>query len=163
MNVESVVIHCGTNNLDKDSPAEMKKGITSIAYAVLKQKPCVNIIVTGLIPRDSKGSPRCQQISWINEWLEHSCNNLAKKNVLFLKPNTDWTKLNGQLREELYFQDLLHISEKGNYKFLRAIINILTQKSLITTTITTNRPPSSPTHTTFTTTTHINTSDIITT
>ena len=54
VNVESVVIHCGTNNLDKDSPGEIKKGITSIAYAVLKQKLCVNIIVTGLLPRDSK-------------------------------------------------------------------------------------------------------------
>ena len=112
VNVESVVIHCGTNNLYKDSPAEIKNGITSIAYAILKRKPCVNIIVTGLLPRDSKGSPRRQQISWINEQLEHWCNNLAKKNVLFLKPNTDWTKPNGQLREELYFQDLLHLSEK---------------------------------------------------
>ena len=160
VNVESVVIHCGTNNLDKDSPAEIKKGITSMAYAILKRKPCINIIVTGLLPRDSKGSPRRQQISWINERLEHWCNNLAKKNMLFLKPDTDWTKLNGQL----YFQDLLHLSEKGNYKFSCAIINILTQKSPIFTAITTNRPPSTPiqTHTTFATTTHINTSDITT-
>ena len=36
--VESVVIHCGTNNLDNDSPVEMKKGITSIVYTVLKRK-----------------------------------------------------------------------------------------------------------------------------
>ena len=47
LNAESVVIHCGTNNLGKDSLAEIKKGITSVAYAVLKRKPCVNIIVTG--------------------------------------------------------------------------------------------------------------------
>ena len=85
-------IHGGTNNLDKDSLAEIKKGITSVAYVILKRKPCVNIIVTGLLPRDSKGSPRRQQISWINERLEHWCNNLAKKNVLFLKPNTDWNQ-----------------------------------------------------------------------
>ena len=29
VNAESVVIHCETNNLDKDSPAEIKKDITS--------------------------------------------------------------------------------------------------------------------------------------
>ena len=142
VNVESVVIHCGTNNLDKDSPAEIKKGITSIAYAVLKRKPCVNVIVTGLLPRDSKGSPRHEQICWINEQLEHWCNKLAKKNVLFLKPDTDWTKPNGQLKKELYYQDLLHLSGKGNCKFSRSIINILTQKSPTTTTIMTYQPPS---------------------
>ena len=120
VNVESVVIHCRTNNLDKDSPAKIKKGITSIAYAVLKRKPCVNIIVTGLLPRGSKGSPRREQICWINEQLEHLCNKLGKKNVSFLKPETDWTKPNGQLREELHCQDLLHLSEKGNCKFSRA-------------------------------------------
>ena len=59
MNIESVIIQCGTNNPDKDSPAEIKKGITSTAYPALKRKPCVNIIVvSGLLPRDSKGSPR---------------------------------------------------------------------------------------------------------
>ena len=79
VNVESVVIHCGAKNLDKDRPAEIKKGITSIAYVVLKRKPCVNIIVTGLLPRDSKGSPRHEQICWINQQLEHLCNKLAKK------------------------------------------------------------------------------------
>ena len=162
VNVESVVIRCETNNLDKNSPAEIWKGITSIAYAVLKRKPCVNINVTGLLPRDSKGSPRREQICWINEQIEHWCNKLAKKNVLFLKPDSDWTKPNGQLREELYYQDLLHLSEKGNCKFSCAIINILTQKS---SKATTNQPPSSPTktYTTSTTATHINTTDIITT
>ena len=121
--------------------------------------------MTRLLPRDSKGSPRREQICWINGQLEHWCNKLAKNNVLFLKPDTDWTKPNGQLREDLYYQDLLHLSEKGNCKFSRAIINILTQKPSTTTTIMTNQPPSSPTktYTTSTTTTHINTSDIITT
>ena len=37
VNVESVVIHCGTNNLDKDSPAEIKNGIISIVNHVPPQ------------------------------------------------------------------------------------------------------------------------------
>ena len=51
-----VIIHCGTNNINKDSPSETANSILCIALLFKKRNPCLKIIITGIFPRDSKFS-----------------------------------------------------------------------------------------------------------
>ena len=52
--LSTCVIHCGTNNIGKDSPSDIARGIITIAEAVHKAKPNAKIIITGLLPHDQK-------------------------------------------------------------------------------------------------------------
>ena len=52
LNLQVAFIHCGTNNLDRDNPAEIRDGIASIVYTIQEKKPNANFIVSGLLPRD---------------------------------------------------------------------------------------------------------------
>ena len=42
-----VIIHCGTNNISKDSPSEIANSILCIAILFKKRNPCLKIIITG--------------------------------------------------------------------------------------------------------------------
>ena len=83
--LKAVVIHCGTNNLDKDSPTEIKEGIVSIVYSILEERPNANIIVTGLLPRDNGILHQLKQIQRVNEQLEKWCKRVKVKKSEILK------------------------------------------------------------------------------
>ena len=42
-----------------------------------------------------------------------------------IRPAPDWTHSNGNHDESLYYEDFLHLSEKGNEKFARSIVEVL--------------------------------------
>ena len=54
LSIRYVVLQFGTNNLGCDSPSEISQGILSVADILQRKSPSVRIIVTGLLPRDSK-------------------------------------------------------------------------------------------------------------
>ena len=66
LNLQVAFVHCGTNNLDRDNPAEIRDGIASIVYTIQKKKPNANIIVSGLLPRDQEISSRRDKIKLVN-------------------------------------------------------------------------------------------------
>ena len=43
LNLQVAFVHCGTNNLDCDNPAEIRDGIASIVYTIQEKKPNANI------------------------------------------------------------------------------------------------------------------------
>ena len=47
-NVQTAIFRCGTNNIDKNDPEDIKTVILSIAYFILEKKPQADIIITGL-------------------------------------------------------------------------------------------------------------------
>ena len=53
--IRSVVIHCGTNNIDTSSSDEISVGVVTIARSISHRYPNIEIIVTGLLPRDIIG------------------------------------------------------------------------------------------------------------
>ena len=44
LNLQVVFVHCGTNNLDRDNPDEIRDGIASIVYAIQERKPKAAVI-----------------------------------------------------------------------------------------------------------------------
>ena len=73
LNLQVAFVHCGTNNLDCDNPAEIRDGIASIVYTMQEKKPNANFIVSGLLPRDQETSSRCDKIKLVNQNLREWC------------------------------------------------------------------------------------------
>ena len=84
-NVNIVIIHAGTNNLGKNKPLEVAKGILQIGHAVRQRLPNSKIVITGLLPRDLKTSRYRDDVNTVNDYL---CNMLKPgESILYLKPS----------------------------------------------------------------------------
>ena len=129
LNLQVAFVHCGTNNLDRDNPDEIRNGIASIVYTIQEKKPNANFIVSGLLPRDQETSSRRDKIKLVNQKLRKWCQSGKVKNVHYLKPDKDWTKPDGQLVERYYFTDFLHLVEEGYEKFAKSIYEAIVKVS----------------------------------
>lgn len=126
--VKVVVVLCGTNNIEKNSPSEIVQGILAIVDYIRMKKPAVSIIVCGILPRDLFPTARREDIEEVNdelfEYISYS-EELADKNVIFLAPGKGWTTKGGQLDESLYFTDHLHLIEEGDEKLAKSISRLV--------------------------------------
>ena len=139
LNLQVAFVHCGTNNLDRDNPAEIRDGIASIVYTIQEKKPNANIIslyihvhyniVSGLLPRDQEISSRRDKIKLVNRKLMKWCRSGKVRNVHYLKPDRDWTDPDGRLVERYYFSDFLHLVEEGYEKFAKSIYEAIVKVS----------------------------------
>ena len=129
LNLQVAFVHCGTNNLDRDNPDEIRNGIASIVCTIQEKKPNANFIVSGLLPRDQETSSRRDKIKLVNQKLRKWCQSGKVKNVHYLKPDKDWTKPDGQLVERYYFTDFLHLVEEGYEKFAKSIYEAIVKVS----------------------------------
>ena len=129
LNLQVAFVHCGTNNLDRDNPAEIRDGIASIVYTIQEKKPNANIIVSGLLPRDQEISSRCDKIKLVNQKLMKWCRSGKVRNMHYLKPDKDWTEPDGWLVERYYFTDFLHLVEEGYEKFAKSIYEAVVKVS----------------------------------
>ena len=126
-----VIIHCGTNSISKDSPSEIAHSILCIALLFKKRNPCLEIVITGIFPRDDKFSrfriiaPQIKQLLKIFT----STYNF----IDFLEPTKDWLKYNGDLNNKLFWTDHLHLSKFGNKKFASSIFTLLQQYKILPT------------------------------
>ena len=111
-NLQTAIIHCWTNNIDKNDPEDIKTAILSIAYFILEKKPQADVIITGLLPRDKEISHRRKRIQIVNKKLENWYQGNKIGNVKFLKPGSDWVDENGHLSVNLHFRDFLHLNER---------------------------------------------------
>ena len=73
--VNYIVIFSGANNIDRDSPRDIARGILSIAAAFKKKSLRPKIIISGLIPRDLNWSARRKNIYETNNIIENICKN----------------------------------------------------------------------------------------
>ena len=136
-----LVLHCGTNNINNDDPVDIAEGILSIANFIHEKKPHIYIIIAGLLPRDQFSTLRRQKLRTVNDLLDSFCRKINKEELYFIKQEIDWTHSNGTLDKSFYYEDFLHLSEKGNEKFARSIVEALNKILKI------NTPSiSSPTH-----------------
>ena len=119
-----VVLHCGTNNIDRDTPTCIANGILSIAVTFLEKLSSVQVLVTALIQRDLTETFRRDKIKKVNRILKRMCRTKFD-NVHFMKQASGWVLDDGLLDESLYHTDHLHLIEAGNRKFSKSIIEAL--------------------------------------
>ena len=128
LNAQTIVIHVGTNNTDRDQPKDIANGIGSIAMMFQEAKPNAKIILTGLLPRDLQPSIRRKQVNKVNKYLKLLCASGHIRNFYYLKPDKDWVlPEDGTLNTSYYFHDYLHLLEEGDMKFAKSIYDIITK------------------------------------
>lgn len=119
-----IVVHCGTNNIDKNSSGDIVQGLLAIVDYIRAKQPQTMIVVVGLLPRDLNPTYRRSKIDKVNSGLEERISfsdELKEENVYFLKPDDDWVDEDGKLNENLYYTDHLHLVEDGDEKLGKAI------------------------------------------
>ena len=121
-----VVIHCGTNNIDRDQPRDIANGVIAIGLTLQEKCSGLKVIVTHLLPRDPEWSHRRKKIKLINYYLKKLCRDNFNE-FYFMKQDDDWTDKDGNLDEKLYYTDQLHLIEAGNRKFACSILKILSK------------------------------------
>ena len=118
-------MHCGTNNIDHNTPNNISNGLTRVVHAILERKPNADVIVTGILPRDKHISCRHELIKNVNQNLKFWSERNTDKNVHLLLPYPDWGMPNGNLNETLYYKDYLHLSEMGNHKLAETLYDAI--------------------------------------
>ena len=126
-----VIIHCGTNNISKDSPSEIANSILCIALLFKKRNPCLKIIITRIFLWDDKFSRFCIIVPQINQLLKIFTSTYDF--IDFIEPTKDWLKYNGDLNNKLFWTDHLHLSKFGNKKFASSIFTLLQQYKIVST------------------------------
>ena len=121
-----VVIHCGTNNIDRDQPRDIANGVIAIGLTLQEKCSGLKVTVTGLLPRDPEWSHRRKKIKLINYYLKKLCRDNFNE-FYFMKQDDDWTDKDGNVDEKLYYTDQLHLIEAGNRKFACSILKILSK------------------------------------
>ena len=80
--IRSVVIHSGTNNIHTSSSDEISVGVVTIARSIFHRYPNIEIIVSGLLPRDIHWSTRRVKINETNDYLRDYCKKIKKKTFM---------------------------------------------------------------------------------
>ena len=71
--IRSVVVHCGTNNIDNNGSNEISVGVVTIARSISDRYPNIEIIISGLLSRDFHWSARRVKINKTNDYLKDYC------------------------------------------------------------------------------------------
>ena len=84
-----IIIHCGTNNISKDSPSEIANSILCIALLFKKRNPCLKIIITRIFQWHDKFSrfriivPQVKLLKIFTSTYDF---------IDFLEPTKDWLR-----------------------------------------------------------------------
>ena len=124
--LKNVVILCGTNNINKDSPYDIAQGLIAIGSVFKNQSSNPNIFICGLLPRDESFSINRLIINEVNDLLKYKC---FVKSFHFINLNNGWTLNNGTLDFSLFYSDALHLVEKGNLKLGKSILKAIDSNS----------------------------------
>ena len=125
------MIHCGTNNISKDSLSETANSILCIALLLKRRNPCLKIIMTEIFLRDRKSSRFRTIVPQINQLLKIFT--YTYNFIDFLEPSKDWLKCNGDLNNKLFWTDHLHLSKLGNKKIALSVFTLLQEYKLVST------------------------------
>ena len=90
-----------------------------------KKSSGINVSICGLIPRDEGWSVSRVLINEVNEILKHQCN---INGFAFIFQDHGWTFANGSLDCSLFYEDMLHLIEKGNVKLAKSITLSITSR-----------------------------------
>ena len=111
--IRSVVIHCGTKNINTSSSDEIVLGVATLARSISQCYPNIEVIVSGLLPRDIHWSTRSIKINETNAYLRDYCEKSNK--MTFMRQDPGWTLPDNSVNMELYYKDHLHLIENRNY------------------------------------------------
>jgi platelet-activating factor acetylhydrolase IB subunit beta/gamma len=124
--VKYTVIHCGTNNVDRDEAGRIATAIIQIGKKVQCEAPETHIKILGILPRDLDArSWRRRRIRKVNEHLHSRICRLD--GFRYVEPDPSLLKQNGWLNEAMYYHDDLHLVEAGVEVVSRSIAKVVAE------------------------------------
>ena len=67
--IRQIVIHCGTNNIEENTPNDIANGLLCSALTIKKRNSVTNVYITGLLPRDFRETHMRNKIKKVNEFI----------------------------------------------------------------------------------------------
>ena len=126
LSLKNVVILCGTNNINKDTPYVIAQDLIAISSVFKNQSSNPNIFICGILSRDESFSVNRLIINEVNDILKSKC---LVKSFHLINLNNGWTLNNGALDFLLFYSDGLHLVEKGNLKLGKSILKAIDSNS----------------------------------
>ena len=88
--MKKIVIICGTNNLNRDTPSDISNPLTWAPILILLKQKQIKIIVSGILPRNKGNNFRRQKLLQTNNMLKEKCSRIPK--IAYLEPESDWVR-----------------------------------------------------------------------
>ena len=128
--IRQIVIHCGTNNIEENTPNDIADGLLCSALIIKKRNSATNIYITGLLPRDFGETYKRNKIKKVNKLIIEKCSSISTPRINYIEQDHDWTDEGNCLRIKYYYRDFLHPVELGNNKLSNTIIKAIKHSNL---------------------------------
>ena len=103
---KKVVVLCGTNNFNQDSPEDITDGIIEVVSTFKSKYGSISIFVCGILPRDFNWSVNQVYIKKVNHILHSKC---SQSCFTFICLDSKWALSNGSLDPGLFYLDNVHL------------------------------------------------------
>ena len=101
--VRYLVLICGTNNIDKNVPADIVKGIKyGIQMVKCKFYNC-KVIISGILRRDYRPGIRRNKIRLVNIQTKYAVGKMNNNEFTYIDPDHTWTTSSGILNTNLCY------------------------------------------------------------
>ena len=120
--IRQIVILCGTNNIDTNTPNDMQM--------VYRVPPLQSKKGTGLLPRDFRETHVRNKIKEVYELIREKCLSTSTPRINYIQQDLDWIDEGNCLRTKYYYRDRLHLVELGNKKLRNTITKAIKHSNL---------------------------------
>ena len=125
-----IVIHCGTNNIEENTPNDIANGLLCSALIINSRNRATNIYIIGLLPRDFRETYKRNRIKRVNKLIREKCSSISTPRIKYIEQDHDWIDEGNCLRIKYYYRDCLHQVELGNNKLSSTIIKAIKHSNL---------------------------------
>ncbi len=118
---KAVVVHIGTNNVSRNTPAEIAAGVRAICAEVHQRQPAAKIVLMAIFPRGPKPDATREKLAAINQLIATLD---GKDDVTFVDIGAKFLEPDGSISRET-MADFLHPTAKGYEIWAREIEPLL--------------------------------------
>ena len=120
--IKKVVVLCGTNNLNQDSPEDFTDGIIEVASTFKFKYGSISIFICVVLLRDFSRSVTRVYIKEVNDSLKTKCSQLC---FTFICRDSNLTLSSSSLDPDLFYLHNGHFVENGNFKLAGPIFSLI--------------------------------------
>ena len=123
--IRQIVIHCGNNNTEANTPNDIADGLLCSALTIKKRNSVTNVYITGLLPRDFRETHVRNRIKEVNELIREKCLSISTPRINYMEQDHDWIDEGNCLRTKYYYRGRLRLVKLGNKKLAIPSLRLL--------------------------------------
>ena len=87
--IRQILIHCGTNNIEVNTPNDIANGLLCYALTIKKRNSVTNVYITGLLPRDFRETYMRNKIREVNELIREKSLSISTPRINYIEQDHD--------------------------------------------------------------------------